>query len=222
MTTKLFTKPLDDSNGSIRVNHNAMQLASQTKKTPWHLRFAPGAILRQIGLAILTLTMLVGVQTPEAWSAGITRVITRVYYYPSRVLRPGETRELRADITVYGIDTDYAGWRLTVPYRDQPGTTKDKPGFDAALISINDTLASDLVSAMEKYENDIDAMTAREIARITNCLARNVGVKFPGCTQPALSSWDVHILFAIEELESSVNSAVRRANSAAKALVRSH
>ena len=223
MTAKLFTKPLDDSNGSIKVNqNNAMQLASQTKKTPWHLRFAPGAILRQIGLAILTLTMLVGVQTPEAWSAGITRVITRVYYYPSRVLRPGETRELRADITVYGIDTGAVGWRLTVPYRDQPGTTKDKPGFDAALISINDTLAEDLVSAMEKYENDIDTMTAREIANITNCLARNVGVKFPGCTQPALSSWDVHILFAIEELEDSVNGAVRRANSAAKALVRSH
>ena len=45
MTTKLFTKPLDDPNGSIKVNHNnAMQLASQTKKTPWFLRFAPGAM----------------------------------------------------------------------------------------------------------------------------------------------------------------------------------
>ena len=197
------------------------KMSNSSKKTPWHLRFAPGDILRQIGLAVLALTMLVGVQTPEAWSAGITRVITRVYYYPSRVLRPGETRELRADITVYGIDTG-TGWRLTVPYQDKPGTTKDKPGFDAALISINDTLAEDLVSAMEKYEGDIDAMTAREITRITNCLARNVGVKFPNCTQPALSSWDVHMLFAIEELEDSVNSAVRRANSAAAALVSSY
>ncbi len=183
------------------------------------MRFAPGDILRQIGLAVLALTMLVGVQTPAAWSAGISRVITRVYYSPSRSAHP---RDLKADITVYGIDTGAVGWRLTVPYRDQPGTTMDKPGFDAALTSINDTLAEDLVSAMEKYENDIDAMTAREIANITNCLARNVGVKFPNCTQPALSSWDVHMLFAIEELEDSVNSAVRRANSAAAALVSSY
>ena len=213
---------LDRANGAAdNASKEEETMRNSSKKTPWHLRFAPGAILRQIGLAVLALTMLVGVQTPEALSAGITRVITRVYYYPSRSVRPGQTRELRANITVYGIDTG-TGWRLTVPYRDQPGTTKDKPGFDAALISINDTLAEDLVSAMEKYEGDIDAMTAREIANITNCLARNVGVKFPNCTERYLSSWDVHILFAIEELESSVNEAIRKANSAAKELVRSH
>ena len=57
---------LDESTGIGQDNSNeAMQPASETKKTPWFLRFAPGAILRQIGLAILTLTMLVGVQTAQ-------------------------------------------------------------------------------------------------------------------------------------------------------------
>ena len=218
MTTKLFTKPLDDSNGSIRVNHNAMQLASQTKKTPWHLRFAPGAILRQIGLAVLALTMLVGVQTPSV-NSEIASVIDRWH-------RAGTTgnQYTTIDIVVFGIGDPYSGVygtnnpKWTIQKVLPPTISFIRPRIE----SINDTLASDLVSAMEKYENDIDTMTAREITRITNCLARNVGVKFPGCTQPALSSWDVHMLFAIEELEDSVNSAVRRANSAAAALVSSY
>ena len=46
-------------------------MSNSSKKTPWHLRFAPGAILRQIGLAVLALTMLVGVQTAEAQSPDI-------------------------------------------------------------------------------------------------------------------------------------------------------
>ena len=70
---------------------------------------------------------------------------------------------------------------------------------------------------MEKYEGDIDYMTATEIAGITNCLARNVGVKFPNCTQSALSSWDVHILFAIEEFEDAVAQVIRTANNAISA-----
>lgn len=41
-------------------------MRNASKKTPWHLRFAPVAILRQIGLAVLALTMLFGVQNAEA------------------------------------------------------------------------------------------------------------------------------------------------------------
>ena len=42
------------SNGTVKNEpNNAMQTASHTKKTPWFLRFAPGAILRQRGLAVL-------------------------------------------------------------------------------------------------------------------------------------------------------------------------
>ncbi len=44
--------------------------------------------------------------------------------------------------------------------------------FLAKIESINDTLASDLVSAMETYESNIDAVTARSIAAMANCLAR--------------------------------------------------
>ena len=47
-------------------------MSHSSKKTPWHLRFTPGAILRQIGLAVLTLTMLVGVQTAQMMVSGPT------------------------------------------------------------------------------------------------------------------------------------------------------
>ena len=40
-------KRLDNSSGIGQNNFKeAMQTASETKKMPWHLRFAPGAILR--------------------------------------------------------------------------------------------------------------------------------------------------------------------------------
>ena len=210
-TTTSFQNPLDNSSGIGQDNPNeAMQPASETKKTPWHLRFAPGAILRQIGLAVLSLTMLVGVQPPSV-NAQISWEATS---WPSFV-GTGTNRYSVISGRVNGIETS---WMLT---RIRLSRLVDT-GFLAKIEAINDTLAEDLVSAMEKYEGDIDAMTAREITRITNCLARNVGVKFPNCTQPALSSWDVHMLFAIEELEDSVNSAVRRANSAAASLVSSY
>ena len=49
---------LDESVGIGQDNPNeAMQPASETKKKPWHLRFAPGAILRKSGLvAVLAVT----------------------------------------------------------------------------------------------------------------------------------------------------------------------
>ena len=209
---------LDRANSAAdNISTGEKPMRNSSKKTPWHLRFAPGAVLRQIGLAVLALTMLFGVQTPSA-NAQIAAVVDRVHREQSR-FTGGLVRLI--DIVVRGLGDPYYGvygtnnpkWKIR---KVHPTAIN---GVRSRVESINDTLASDLVSAMEKYEGDIDAMTAREITRITNCLARNVGVKFPGCTQPALSSWDVHILFAIEELEDSVNSAVRKANSAAAALV---
>ena len=211
MTTKLFTKPLDDPNGSIKVTHNdAMQLASQTKKTPWHLRFAPGAILRQIGLAVLALTMLVGLQTPSV-NAQISWEATS---WPSFV-GTGTNRYSVISGRVNGIETS---WTLT---RIRLSRLVDT-GFLAKIRSINETLGDDLGRALKKYMGDIDWMTASAQRRAANCLIQNANVKFPDCTLSALSTWEVHILFAIEELEASVNSAVRRANSSASALVSSY
>ena len=52
MRTLNNNKRLDNSSGIGQDNPNkAMQPASETKKTPWHLRFAPGAILRIVSKA---------------------------------------------------------------------------------------------------------------------------------------------------------------------------
>ena len=219
MTTKLFTKPLDDSNGSIKVNHNnAMQLASQTKKTPWHLRFAPGAILRQIGLAVLALTMLVGVQTPPV-NSEITSVIDRWHWGGST----GHHYRL-VDVVVFGIGDPYSGvygsnnpkWKIT---RIRPVTIQF---INARIKSINETLGDDLGRGLKKYMGDIDYMTASAARAAASCMIRNSSAKFPGCVASWLNSWEVHLLFAIEELEGSVNSAVSRANSSASSLVSSY
>ena len=201
---------LDRANSAAdNISTGEKTMRNSSTKTPWHLRFAPGAILRQIGLAILALTMLVGVQMPEA-NAQISWEATRMTFVGA-----GPTQHLVLSGRVNGIGTF---WTLTrIPLSRLRDT-----GLLAKIESINETLAEDLVSAMEKYEGDIDAMTARAVAAMANCLAQNIGVKFPGCTQRYLSSWDVEILFAIEELEDSVNGAVRRANSAAAALVISY
>ena len=54
---------LDESSGIGQENSNeAMQPASQSKKTPWHLRFAPGAILRKKG--IIAIIAVVALLTP--------------------------------------------------------------------------------------------------------------------------------------------------------------
>ena len=60
-----YSKPLDDSNGTVKNEpNNAMQPASQTKKTPWHLRFAPGAVLRKSGIiAVLAIAGIAAVLT---------------------------------------------------------------------------------------------------------------------------------------------------------------
>ena len=50
----------------MKIKTPKLGLLAKPTKTPWHLRFAPGAILRQIGLAVLTLTMLFGFQNAEA------------------------------------------------------------------------------------------------------------------------------------------------------------
>ncbi len=194
------------------------KMRNSSTKAPWHLRFAPGDILRQIGLAVLALTMLVGVQTPPV-NSEIASVIDRWH-------RAGTTgnQYTTIDIVVFGIGDPYSGvygsnnpkWKIT---RIRPVTIQF---INARIKSINETLGDDLGRALKKYMGDIEWMTASAQRRAANCLIQNANVKFPDCTLSALSTWEVHILFAIEELEDSVNSAVRRANSAAAALVSSY
>ena len=211
---------LDNSSGIGQDNPNEiMQPASQTKKTPWLLRFAPGAILRQIGLAILALTMLFGVQTPSL-NAEIAAVVDRWHWAGTT----GNQYRL-IDIVVFGIGSPYSGvygsnnpkWKIQ---RVLPRTINFiRPGIK----SINETLGDDLGRALKKYMGDIDAMTTRAQRATAKCLIRNANVKFPDCTLHYLSTmWEVEILFAIEDLEGSVNSAVRRANSSASSLVSSY
>ena len=65
MTQLNNNKQLDNSTGIGQDNSNkAMQPASETKKTPWHLRFAPGAILRQSGLIAVLAVVAVLTQSP--------------------------------------------------------------------------------------------------------------------------------------------------------------
>ena len=72
MRTTNNENKIDRANGAAdNASKEEGTMRNSSKKTPWHLRFAPGAILRQIGLAVLTLTMLVGVQNAEAQSPDI-------------------------------------------------------------------------------------------------------------------------------------------------------
>ena len=71
MTPLNSKNSLDESTGSIKVTHNnAMNANEQSTKTPWFLSFAPGAILRQIGLiavlAVVTLILLNDVRTADS------------------------------------------------------------------------------------------------------------------------------------------------------------
>ena len=51
-------------------------MRNSSKKTPWHLRFAPGAILRQIGLAVLAVVALIFTHDVSAADA-----VTETHYY---------------------------------------------------------------------------------------------------------------------------------------------
>ena len=63
MSSSNNNKSLDNSSGIGQDNPNeAMQTASETKKTPWFLRFAPGAILRK--KAIIAIIAVVAVLMP--------------------------------------------------------------------------------------------------------------------------------------------------------------
>ena len=65
MSTLNNNKRLDNSSRIGQDNPNeAMQPASETKKTPWHLRFAPGAILRKNGLIAVLAAAAVLTQAP--------------------------------------------------------------------------------------------------------------------------------------------------------------
>lgn len=169
-----------------------MNANGQSKTIPWFLRFTP-AVLRKSGLAVTT----------------ATRMAPAIMKWMSTYLDSDRSTPL----------PNYPQWYAPGVWVDDPNSDLDLSTLRAKIASINATLASDLVSAMEKYEGDIDAMTAREIAHMVNCLARNVGVKFSNCTERWISSWDVHILFTIEELEDAVAQAIRTANNAISAWI---
>ena len=70
MRTLNNNQRLDNSSGIGQDNTNkAMQPASETKKTPWFLRFAPGAILRKKAIIaiIAGVAVLTPVQTYASW-----------------------------------------------------------------------------------------------------------------------------------------------------------
>ena len=55
------------------------KMSNSSKKTPWHLRFAPGAILRKSGLiAVLALTGLITALTPIQTQAGWKLVVDTI------------------------------------------------------------------------------------------------------------------------------------------------
>ena len=77
---------LDNSSGIGQDNPNkAMQTASETKKTPWHLRFAPGDILRN---GLIAAIAVVAVLTPSIEQADAA----------SRKKRPPETNPPRSGV----------------------------------------------------------------------------------------------------------------------------
>ena len=93
-------------------------MRNSSPKTPWHLRFAPGAVLRQIGLAVLTLTMLVGVQNAEAQSPTID--VYGVDATWENVYIGGQQHEMFSTINsinpLSSSAKGYATWRYENPY----------------------------------------------------------------------------------------------------------
>ena len=186
------------------------------KKSPWHLRFAPGAILRQIGLAFFALTMLVGVQTPEA-NAQI-----RIEWVSMRQHSYAGVYEVRVSVEGLGPDSniyDYPRWTVTsIRDDDDPNSDLDLPGLRAKIASINATFVAELSSIMQTYMDAIDSATAAFVSNTQACFDENWSTN--NCPRLAFRwGWWLQMATAISTLESGMASATQTANDAMEAWI---
>ena len=210
MTQLNSKKRLDNSNGIGQDNPNETMNA---KKSPWHLRFAPGAILRQIGLAVLALTMLFGVQSA---TAQITIDSTTEWRYVGAWYEVG--------VTVFGLGPDndiynYPQWTVTsIRQDDDPNSDIDLPGLRAKIASINATFVAELSSIMQTYMDAIDSATAAFVSNTQACFDENWSTN--NCPRLAFRwGWWLQMATAISTLESGMASATQTANDAMEAWI---
>ena len=210
---------LDRANGAeenISTGEKPMRNAST--KTPWYLRFASGAVLRQIGLAVLALTMLVGVQTPEANAQiRIDGFSMMTSYNGVPHVEAIRVEGLGPDSNIY----DYPQWTVSsLRQDDDPNSDIDLPGLRAKIASINATFASDLSSALGSYMDSIDSATAAFVSSTNACLLRNESrTTLVNCPMTAWVVWMATMSTAISTLESSMASATKTANDAMAAWI---
>ena len=188
------------------------KMSDSSKKIPWYLRFAPGAILRQIGLAVLTLTMLFGVQTAQA-QITIDSLSSPVY-----ISHGDGTGHYEVNVYVFGLGPDsdiynYPQWYAPGIWIDNPNSDLDLTTLRAKIASINATFASDLSSALGSYMDSIDSATAAFVSATNACLLRNESrTTLVNCPMTAWGVWMATMSNAISTLESSMASATKTAN----------
>ena len=142
-----FSIRLDDSRESGKVTHNnAMQPASETKKTPWFLRFAPGAILRKNGIiAVIALaTVLTPISAMAAgkivvfilgWGAG--QVLTEAKEALKRKFLNGELKKASASV-------NGAYWRSNSYSYKKTGDDSNAFGFPDAYRDVQASQGDEL------------------------------------------------------------------------------
>ena len=202
------------------ISKGEEKMSNSSKKTPWFLCFAPGAILRQIGLAVLALTMLFGVQSATAQQIAIDSTGPSVYYSHA----DGTGHYEVGPVYVFGLGPandvyNYPQWRVTSLWVDDPNSDLDLTALRAKIASINATFVSDLSSAMESYMNSIDSITTKCATNTRKCWTKNSSLVFPGCANPNLLIWAAELDSAIDAFESAVASAITTANDAMAAWI---
>ena len=196
-------------------------MSNSSKKTPWHLRFAPGDILRQIGLAVLALVVLVGGQSTTAQIA-IDSTGQSTFVENSLALNGGYY--IVGPVYVFGLGPvndiyNYPQWTVTSLWVDDPNSDLDLTALRAKIASINSTFVSDLSSAMESYMNSIDSITTKCATNTRKCWTKNSSLVFPGCANPNLLIWAAELDSAIDAFESDVGTAITTANDAMESCI---
>ena len=123
-----------------------MQPASETKKTPWHLRFAPGAILRK--KAIIAIIAVVALLTPISavaagkivvfiigWTAG--QVLTEAKEALKRKFLNGELKKASASV-------NGAYWRSNSYKYTKTGDGSDDFGFPQGYRNVSASQGDEL------------------------------------------------------------------------------
>ena len=191
-------------------------MRNSSKKMLWFLRFVPGSILRKIGLAVLALTVLVGVQSAQAQ---INIDSTTEWTYVS-------SGWYEVGVTVVGLGPDsniynYPQWTVSsIRQDDDPNSDIDLPGLRAKIASINATFASELSSALGSYMDAIDSATEAFVSSTNACFLRNYSrTTLVNCPMAAWGVWMTTMSTALGTLESSMASATKMANDAMAAWI---